>query len=169
MNQAVIGLSIAYVGVGVLLLGLTVSTRWSVWIKMGSILLVSSLYFVTYLSLGGLQGWPTSKSPPERFLLLASSIMEPDKTTGRKGEIYIWATSLANNKPAGEPRAYQLQFSTELQGQLVEADKRMLDGIMQLGKIELLTGVESPNTLGFAEKREIIRLYDLPDPEMPEK
>lgn len=170
MNQAVLGLSIAYVALGVLLLGLTINTRWPVWVKVVTILLVSSLYFVTYLSLTGMQGWPTTEDPPERFLLLASSIQEPDKTTGEKGVIYFWATSLAGNKPASEPRAYQLEFSSELQDRFVEADKRMLDGVMQVGKSEWITGAETPNNIGrFAEKKELIRLYDLPDPEMPEK
>jgi hypothetical protein len=170
MNQAVIGLSIAYVALGVLLLGLTVNARLPLWVKVLSILLVSALYFVTYRSLGGMQGWPTAESPPERFLLLASSIHEPDKTTGSPGMIYIWASSLAENRPAAEPRAYQIPYSTDLHTQFEEADKRIRDGIMQLGKSEWVTAAESPaNAARFAQKRKLIRLYDLPDPELPEK
>ena len=170
MNQAVIGLSIAYVALGVLLLGLAIGTRWPVWVKVVSILLVSALYFVTYRSLGGMQGWPTTASLPERFLLLASTIHEPDKTTGSQGVIYIWATSLDDAMPAPEPRAYQLSYSSDMHTQFEEANKRIRDGIMQLGKSEWVTEAESSRNLGrFAQKRKLIRLYDLPDPELPEK
>ncbi|MBW2452548.1 MAG: hypothetical protein JRF07_09375 [Deltaproteobacteria bacterium] len=170
MTQAVIGLSIAYVALGILLLGLMVSTRWPVWVKFVSILLISTLYFVTYLSLGGLQGWPTSANLPDRFLLLATSIQEPDKTTGSKGVIYVWASSLAENMPATEPRAYRLDYDSEMHTMLEAAEKRTRNGIMQLGKMEWILEAESSNNLGrFSEKRKIIRIYDLPDPEMPEK
>lgn len=170
MNQAVIGLSIAYIAVSVLLLGLTVNTRWPVWVKVASILLVSSLYFVTYRSLGGIQGWPSTASPPERFLLLAVSVDEPNKVTGSKGRIYFWATSLEDGGPAAEPRAYELQYSLDMHNRLDEANKRIRDGVMQMGKSEWVSGTENPDNLGrFAEKRNIIRIYDLPDPEMPEK
>lgn len=170
MNQAIIGLLIAYVALGVLLLGLTINTRWPVWVKVVSILLVSALYFVTYRSLDGMQGWPTTASLPERFLLLASSVHEPDKTSGSKGMIYIWVTSLDDDIPAPEPRAYQLTYSSDMHTRFEEANKRIRDGVMQLGKSEWVTGAESPRNLGrFAEKRKLIRLYDLPDPELPEK
>ncbi len=170
MSQSVIGLSIAYVTLGVLLLGLMVSTRWPVWVKTVCILLVSSFYFVTYLSLGGLQGWPTATNLPERFLLIATSIQEPDKTTGRSGRIYLWASSLAENMPAAEPRAYELQYTSDMHKQLDAATERMRDGVMQIGRSEWISDGEIPDQLGrFSEKRKTIRLYDLPDPEMPEK
>ncbi len=170
MSQAVIGLSIAYAALGVLVLTLAVNSRWPVWVKVLSILLVTALYFVTYRSLGGMQGWPTAASPPERFLLLASTIHEPDKTTGSPGMIYIWASSLAENRPAAEPRAYEIPYSSDMHTQFEEANKRIRDGIMQLGKSEWVTADDSPRQVRrFAQKRKMIRLYDLPDPELPEK
>jgi len=170
MIHSVIGLSIAYVALGILLLGLMVGTRWPVWIKVMSILLISSLYFSTYVSLGGLLGWPTSAHLPDRFLLLATSIQEPDKTSGSKGRIFIWARSLADNMPTGEPRAYQLDYNSQLHTTLEEAEKRLRDGIVQLGKREWIDEVDTPqNSSRFAEKRKTIRIYDLPDPELPEK
>jgi len=170
MTQAVIGLAIAYVALGVVVLGLTVRTHWPVWVKAVSILLVSSMFFFNYLSLGRLQGWPSSANLPERFHLIASFIKEPDKQTGSSGTIYIWANSLAGNLPAAEPRAYALQYSSDLHKQLKAADERMRDGVMQLGKSEWVDdGTATGSAARLAEKRKLIRIYDLPNPEMPEK
>ncbi len=171
MSQSVIALSIAYVVLGVLLLGLNIAARWPIWVKVMMIVLVTGFYFITYNSLNGMLGWPTTGSLPDRFLLLASSVKEPGKKKGGGGgEIYLWVTSLVDNKPSGEPRAYQLRYSTELHAQLEQANKRIRDGVLQLGKNEILVESGAPRDLArFSAHRKKVRLYDLPDPELPEK
>lgn len=171
MTEAIIGLSITYVGLAALLLVMVLFTRWPVWTKLACVVLVTAFYFVTYRSLTGMLGWPTRAELPERFLLLASSISEPDKTRGSDGSVHIWATSLDSGRPAAEPRAYALPYSRELHAQLEEANKDMRNGIMQLGRrVTTEADADVPrDTTRFARRRERLEIYDLPDPELPEK
>lgn len=172
MNEALLGLSIAYVAVAALLAGLLIFSRWPMWVKLGCILLVSSMYFVNYQSLRGLLGWPTEAQLPSRFLLLASSVTEPDKTTGKQGVIHIWATSLDGDYPADEPRAYELPYEQELHGQLEDALKNMRKGVLQLGEATTVDkeGKQIPrDTSRFAQQQQSLLFYDLPDRKLPEK
>lgn len=172
MNETILGLAIAYVAVMALLMGLLIAGRWPVWVKIGCILTVTALYFVNYQSLRGLLGWPTEAALPARFLLLATSVTEPDKTTGHKGVIHLWATSLDGDHPADEPRAYELPYDQALHSQLEDAMKNMRKGMLQLGEATTRDkeGKQVPrDTSRFAREVQSIRIYDLPDRKLPEK
>lgn len=171
MNEAIIGLTVAYVALAVLLLSLNFFTRCPLWLKLACIIAVTGLYFVTYRSLHGMLGWPTAAALPDRFLLLASSVTEPDKTRGTAGVVHIWATSLESGRPAAEPRAYTLPYTKELHSQLEDANKNMRNGVLQLGRRTTAgdDGDLPRDATRFARQRERIEIYDLPDPQLPEK
>ena len=171
MTPAIIGLSVAYVSLAVLLLSLSLTAHWPVWVKLTCIVLLTGFYFLTFHSLNGMRGWPTTADLPERFLLLDSSVTEPNKSTGTDGVVYVWIKSLQADRPASQPRAFELPYSKELHSRLEEADNRMRNGILQLGRRETRTpSAEEPaELLRFGARRHELFLYDLPDPALPEK
>lgn len=170
MSEAVIGLTVAYVALAAFVIGLSIFSRWPFWVKLVSVASVCGLYFLTYASLKGMLGWPTRAELPERFMLLASYISEPDKASGASGSIQIWAASLADRRPADAPRAYLLDYDADLHGQLDEANQRMRQGVIQLGRRQIAeTAGKTGDQSRFARNPYRIVIFDLPDPELPEK
>lgn len=172
MNEAVIGLALAYSAVMAILAGLVIFSPWALWIRAGCVLMVTALYFVTYTSLSGMLGWPTKQPLPERFIVLASSINEPDKREGTDGSIHIWATSLEDDRPALRPRAYALPYSTAIHNELAEADKRRREGNVQIGLATTFEGgpeQRPTDQTRMADPDQRITIEDLPDPRLPEK
>lgn len=171
MNQAVLGLTVTYVALSGLLLGIFLLTRIPVWIKLCCVILISSFYYLTFYSLQGMLGWPTQQELPDHFQLMASSITEPDNTTGESGSIHIWITSFVDNKPAKEPRAYELPYDFDLHAALEDALKKQRQGNIQLGRrLEEVSTEDVPRDwTRYGQKRQKIKFFDLPDPELPEK
>ncbi len=170
MNEAIIGTVAGYLILVILLLNLGLYTKWPAWIKTIAIGLVAIFYFVTYHSIQQFLGWPTEKELPEKFMMLSSWITEPDKKTGNGGSIHLWAVELSDDGPADDPRAYSLPYDIDLHHELNEAQLRLRQGMIQIG-----TASKPEQHLGwvtakrFVENRQKINLYDLPDPELPEK
>lgn len=171
MNGTVLGLLAAYLVLAVLLLNLNLYTRWPVWVKTLLVLAVTGFYFVTYRSLEDLRGWPTQSALPERFLVIASSVREPDKSSGDAGLVHIWVTDLADNRPHDLPRAYEMPYTRTLHYQLLEARKRMQEGVPQIGRtVPVLTVQGRPrDTSRMGEEQSPILIENLPDPSLPEK
>ena len=131
------------------------------WIVIGSKghwgLKAVTIAFVLYfclsinLSLSNLLGWPSDQSLPEEFQVHWIEIKEPNKRTGDKGCVYVWATGSEGehhktdgwrtllvyfqNYDPTEPRAYRLNYSRELHERSQEA----------LGKIKNGEGVGGKN------------------------
>ncbi len=170
MNEAIIGTVAGYLVLVILLLNLGLYTKWPVWIKTAAICLVAIFYFVTYHSIKQFLGWPTEKALPEKFMMLSSWITEPDKKTGNGGSIHLWAVELSDDGPADEPRAYALAYDADLHHKLNEAHHRLRQGMIQIG-----SATKPEQDFGwvtrkkFAENKQKINFYDLPDPELPEK
>ena len=170
MSEAIIGIIAGYLVLVILLLNLGLYTKWPAWIKTSVIALVAIFYFVTYHSIKQFLGWPTDKELPEKFMMLSSWVTEPDKKTGRGGSIHLWAVELSNEGPADEPRAYALPYDVDLHQELNEAHQRLRQGMIQIGsasKPEQDLGWATSKK--FVETKQKIDLYDLPDPELPEK
>lgn len=166
------GLVAAYVVVALLLLWLNLYTRWSWRIKAALIVVVSAFYFVAYFSMPPLLGWPTAAELPKRFNLVAIYVQEPDKTNGSEGQIFLWATDMANGPRRGEPRAYRVPFSGELHARVVEAGNKMRKGLPQLGEVreEQIGGDARPTDESQGGQKSVaIEFFDLPDPLFPEK
>lgn len=171
MNQAVIGLSLTYVALAALLLGIFLQGKLPTWIKFACIILISSFYYLTYHSFLGMLGWPTQQQLPEQFQLMASTITEPDDSTGEEGVIHIWVTAFVDNRPAREPRAYELPYDLDLHASLDEALHEQRQGNVQLGR--RLVEIEDPNlpkdTSRFGQQRQRLEFFELPELELPQK
>ena len=183
------GLVAAYVIVALLLLALNLNSRWSWVIKALAIVLVSGLYLVTYYSFPPLLGWPTSQQLPKRFNLIAVYVQEPDKTSGRAGEILLWAADMAAGPRGAEPRAYRVPFTPELHQKVEEAGNKIRKGLPQLGELkeenvpehatpatanqgaQIQAGApgKPADTAHGGQDSVVIEFYDLPDPLFPEK
>jgi hypothetical protein len=183
------GLVAAYVVVALLLLVLNLNARWSWVVKAAAIVVVSMLYLVTYYSIPPLLGWPTEQQLPKRFNLIAVYVQEPDKATGRAGEILLWASDMAEGPRGAEPRAYRLAFSPALHEQVQEAGNKIRKGLPQLGEVKeekiaghakaagsaegeqkkVDTAGKAADAVAGGQSSTIIEFYDLPDPLFPEK
>ena len=166
------GLVAAYVLIALLLLSINLYSNWSWRVKAVSIVVTTLLYVVTYLSLPPLLGWPTRAQPPERFRLIAADVVQPDKSTGAKGMIYLWLKDLDDFSGRNQPRAYKLAYSSELHEIVIKAKSKLNKGMPQLGelKMPLDPNIQEVDTLRRAGQKSVqIEFYDLPDPLIPEK
>jgi len=166
------GLISAYIALAALLINLNLFSKWSWLIKAGAIVAVTGFYFASYYSIIALLGWPTSATLPQRFILHAVEIREPDKTSGADGEIYIWASTINDDSTQTDPRAYRLAYSLELHSKVDEAQTKLRRHLPQLGElVEEKNGdgfsISDPNRAG--QESVGVRFYDLPAPVFPEK
>lgn len=171
MTESVLYLTLAYAVLGAVVLGLNIHSRWPLWVKLATIAGVTAMYFVTWQAFQGLLGWPAGSPVPERFILLASSVTEPDKTTGDAGVIHLWVTPVIDDQPAPTPRAFALPYSAPLHREVREAEKAMRNGILQVGRTRPADpGAQAPtDTRRFARDAQKITITDLADPALPEK
>ncbi len=170
MSGAVVGITVAYIALAVLLLSLNIYSRWPAWVKLSAIVVTGAFYYVTYLSLEGLGGWPARASLPQEFVMLSGRVEEPDKRTGSEGRVYLWALSFDEERASDVPRAYSLPYSRRLHKEVGEAAKRLRRGVVQLGKVEEVAAKTQTGEQTWLDERvRRIVIYDLPDPELPEK
>jgi hypothetical protein len=136
VTVASVGLTAAYVVLATLLLSLNLTSLWRWWIKAGAIVVTTVFFGVTYQSVDGLMGWPTTQKLPARFNLVSTVISEPDKKTNSPGGIYLWAEELdANNVPSGRPRSYELSYSDALARKVTSAQQKRDRGVDVMGRI----------------------------------
>jgi len=134
---AVIGLVAAYIVLAVLLLSLNFTSLWRWWIKAAAIIVTTVFFGVTFQTLNGLMGWPTTQKLPARFTLVWSLVVEPDKKTNGSGCIYLWAEELDdNNVPSSTPRSYQLPYSDALARRIAGAQEKRDRGVEVMGRVE---------------------------------
>lgn len=137
MVTAVIGLVAAYIVLAVLLLSLNFTSLWRWWIKAAAIIVTTVFFGVTFQTLNGLMGWPTTQKLPARFTLVWSLVVEPDKKTNGSGCIYLWAEELDdNNVPSSTPRSYQLPYSDALARRIAGAQEKRDRGVEVMGRVE---------------------------------
>ncbi len=171
MTYSLFLLAAGFAGLAALLVAALIYSRWPAWSKAVLVVLVSGFYYANYTALQGTVGWPTSEPIPEHFMLLGSSVREPDRASGDPGIIHLWVNSLAGAQPAHWPRAYELPYSRDLHYQLQEARKRQDEGIPQIGRrVYEPANAETPRERGsFARAKTTVKIEDLPDPVLPEK
>lgn len=171
MNQAIVGLSVSYVALAALLVGIFLISRTSVWVKFLCVFMVTGFYFMTYQSFLGLLGWPTKQDLPEQFQLMASSIIEPDESAGDPGSIHIWITMFEDNKPERRPRSYELPYDLELHASLEKALEQIRQGKIQLGRNlqKVDEALLPPDASRLANKQYKLEFFDLPEIRLPEK
>lgn len=135
LNTIILGLSIAYALVGVLLLAACVYTRLPLPVKVGAILVTSAFYAVSFFGTRALLGWSSVDPLPPHFKLLSARIVEPHSLAGDPGAIHLWVEALDDdNRPSGVPRAYRLPYTAKLAEQTEAAVKANADGKPQGGR-----------------------------------
>jgi len=171
MTEVQITLIIAYVAIAVLLVLVLIYGNLHYFLKLLLVVTVSALYFVSYQGWKKVQGWPTQTELPNKFLLHASVIDEPDQEEDSKGQIFIWASTLKGSFPASEPRAYVLPYNQEVHSSLEDALRGMRNGKVQLG-LKSSTDGGPRNTQyrdGVGDENYNLKFEPLADPSLPEK
>ena len=98
-------MTLGYVVVAGMLLTASLPSRFSLFFKVIGVLVVTGLYFTTYLGHRSLAGWPINEELPKNFRLVWVAIDEPEKKDGVDGEIFFWIRELNdNNEAASKPR-----------------------------------------------------------------
>jgi hypothetical protein len=150
------------------LLGLAlVASQWPRWAKALLVVAVTGLYFVAENALNDTWGWPSRDKLPERFVLLAAVIEEPNKV--RPGALFVWLNALENGKPVSQPRAYRLPYSKDLHSLLDEGMKKARQGVTQMGSSEPKRGPKGMSWLRPGNDEQEVKIRDMPVPQLPEK
>lgn len=132
---------LAYVAIAVLLLSMGLTSRWRWWVKATAIVVTGCFFAVSYFAVVSLLGWASQDTPPPRFSLLATRVVEPDRITGDQGVIYLWLEALDdNNVPSGKPRSYSITFTSDFANAVSQAQDLLANG-------EEVEGAITPRTL----------------------
>ena len=125
----ILAIMAAYVAMAVLLLSLNIFSLWRWWVKASAIV-ISGLFFIgSYFAVTSLLGFPTLADIPQRFSLVATRTVEPNKANGDSGAIYLWVEELNDkNVPSGLPISHRLGYTEELAETVNEAQKRLNAG-----------------------------------------
>ena len=142
-------------------------SRWPAWLKGLLIVGVTVFYFYADDVVHGMWGWPSADALPARFVLLAAVIDEP--SAKRPGGLYVWVNALEDGKPTAQPRAFKLSYSKDLHALLNEGMKKVREGVSQLGTSEPKVGKAGFSWLRPGNDEQIVKLRDLPVPQLPEK
>ena len=115
LHSVILGLSIAYAMLGVLLLAVTLFARLPWPLKAAAIAITSAFYVVSFFSTRSLLGWSSIDPLPPRFKLLSTRTIEPHSLEGEPGAIHLWVEELdEGNRPSGVPRAFRLPYNAKL-------------------------------------------------------
>jgi len=134
MTLPLAGVIASYLVIAVLLLSLNLTSRWHWTVKAAAIATTTGFFAVSYVSIGGLIGWPSEARMPEHFQLHWATVVEPDKLNGLPGSIYLWVEALDEaNMAAGTPRAFRVPYSRELADRIARAKERIEQGKEQAG------------------------------------
>lgn len=142
-------------------------SRWPAWLKALLVAGVTAFYFFADGVVHDIWGWPSADALPERFVLLAAVIDEP--TAKRAGAVFVWVNALEDGKPAAEPRAFRLPYTKDVHALLNEGTKKIREGVSQLGTTEPKRGRPGLSWLRPGSDEQIVKLRDLPRPQLPEK
>jgi len=112
MTIAILGLVAGFMLVLViLLLVLLKSNLHFVW-KILLVLLAGGFYVLQYESLQQFAGWPADDALPEKFVLIATDVREPNAKSGDAGVMYWWLRESADSLQP--PRVYRLPYQADL-------------------------------------------------------
>ena len=126
---------IAFLLLYALLLWFIIGARGKWWLKLALIVVVPTFTFFVWKGLNTFSGWPTSQEAPKASVYVYGYVIEPDPTQHLKGAVYVWlipaksASGTFDYKPKeGEPRAYKLRSSRQLEGQVQAANRAVANG-----------------------------------------
>jgi hypothetical protein len=148
LEREIVGLSLAYALLGVLLLLAVTRARLPWPVKAGAIVLTSAFYAVAFFRTQDLLGWAARPPLPPQFQLLWARSVEPNHAAGDPGALYLWVEALDDaNLPSGVPRAYRLPWSAPLARRVEAARDEIMQGRPQGGRAEMFgerSGQEMP-------------------------
>ncbi len=142
-------------------------SRWPGWLKGLLVAGVAVLYFWGDDVVHNLSGWPTQDALPERFTLLAVVVEEPSNKTA--GALYIWVNGIEGGKPVPLPRAFKLPYTKDLHALLNEGMKKARQGVTQMGTAEPKAGKKGLGWLRPGSDEQVVKIRDMPAPQLPEK
>ena len=142
-------------------------SRWPAWLKGVLVVAVTAFYFYAHEVVHDMWGWPSADVLPERFVLLAAVIDEPNAK--RPGALYVWVNALEDGKPAAQPRAYALPYRKDLHALLNDGMKKVREGVSQIGSSQARPGRQGLAWLRPGGDEQIVKLRDMPVPQLPEK
>ena len=142
-------------------------SRWPVWLKGLLVAGTAVLYFWGDDVVHNLSGWPTADALPERFALLAVVIEEPSNKTA--GALYLWVNAIESGKPVAQPRSFKLPYTKDLHALLNESMKKARQGVSQLGTAEPRAGKRGIGWLRPGSDEQVVKIRDMPAPQLPEK
>jgi len=136
MTLPLAGVIASYLVIAVLLLSLNLASRGHCTVKPAASAATTGFFAVSYVSIGGLIGWPSEARMPGHFQLHWATVVEPDKLNGLPGSIYLWVEALDEaNIPSGTPRAFRVPYSRELADRIGRAKERIEQGKDQAGTV----------------------------------
>jgi len=134
---ALSGTLVAYGTLALLLINLNFLSLWKWWIKAAAIILTAGVFVVAYFSITGMIGWPSKDTLPERFSLLHTRIVEPDKLKGVPGHIYLWVEQVDEHQVViSEPRAFEVPYTETTATDTTSAQNKLDGGEQVLGTYE---------------------------------
>jgi hypothetical protein len=142
-------------------------SRWPAWLKGILVVSVTVFYFYADSVVHQLSGWPSPDALPERFVLLAAVIEEPNAKTN--GALYVWVNAIEDGKPGAQPRAYRLPYAKDVHSMLNEGLKKVRQGVSQMGTSEPKVGKGGISWLRPGNEEQVVKIRDLPVPQLPEK
>jgi hypothetical protein len=135
LQTEIVGLSLAYVMLGVLLLIAVVSARIP-WIAKAAIIgMTSAFYVFAFFRTEGFLGWSSNDRLPSKFELLWARVVETDVVNNEPGAIHLWVAKMDDaNVPSFTPRAYVLPYSATLAKKVEKARGEIARGHPQFAK-----------------------------------
>ncbi len=171
-----------YVVLAAILLSINLWARIRWPIKFAAIAITTGFFFVTFVSIEQLQGWPTDQQLPNRFEFLHAVVVEPNQARGEPGAIYIWALTLAATgtdaesgaqspeaidtriAPGQMPRAYHLPYTRPMHKKVHEAQELVIEGVRQVAEAD-----REPRKPGERASQTEFNFFDRPQPILPPK
>ena len=132
MSVAIGGLMAGFLLLGGLLLVLLIRTGLAPAFKLSAIAAVTLFYWVQFEALQRYAGWPASGPLPDEFVLLASEVVEPDRSRGEPGRMYWWVRE--SGDPTIAPRVYELPYAKQVHQQSAEVLAQQEQGSQFIGR-----------------------------------
>lgn len=137
MTFTILSLTAAYALVAALLAYVLLLSRLHWFFKALATAATVVLIPMTFNAIGELRGLPSDGPIPTSFRMLWAEVTDPDPLQHEKGDVFLWLQTLdANNFPLGQPRAYQLPYSNDLQIKVKEAMGKIAQGQQIQGEID---------------------------------
>ena len=152
MTVTILTLTAAYALVAALLAYLLLMS-WLHWLfKAMATLSVVAQIPLTFTGVGELRGLPSDGDLPDSFRMLWAQVVEPNALRGEPGHVFLWIQRLDDaNYPLGQPRAYQLRYSKDLEIKVNEAMGKIAQGEEIQGRVDVAKALPETTAEALAQ------------------